>query len=187
MVGVFRPFFWIVCADDEVAAGHSLKELRHIIAAGTHYCLAGVYILLTDRRNGSAAHKFCHCLIINAWGAAVDNFHVAGTTHRACHARRHFANTAQQFFTVFLCEGTHGAIHYRCFRDDVERGASRNLPNSNHSGAERRGLAADERLECRNDVGRDDDGINRCFGHGCVTALPMNGQGNPICAGEDRA
>src|SRR6266851_5719897 len=117
--------------------------------------------------------------------SVIEALHIATTAHGVGDAMGDLANAAQQPRAIFLAESAHSALQFSGFGDDVKGGTCADGANGNDGGTEWGGLAADERLQRRDDVCRDDDGIDRAVRHGSVATLAFHVQHEFVGAGKD--
>src|SRR5215472_138362 len=123
MVGIAGSLLFIVRADDKIAAGGSLEEVGHVIAAGGHDLLVVIYIFRAYRGHRGFIHQFGHGDIVYARKAAIEGLYIAAATHGASNAIGNLADAAQQPGAIFLVESSHGTLQLNGFRDDVKGGA----------------------------------------------------------------
>src|SRR6266849_11141792 len=110
MMGIFCPLLRVVRAHNEVAAGGSIEEVCHVIAAGGHDLFATIDVFLAYGGDRRLVDQLRHRGIVDAWWAAIKDLHFTGATHGAGDAICQLANATQQLLTLFCSEGTHGTL-----------------------------------------------------------------------------
>ena len=100
---------------------------------------------------------------------------------------RNLGHAGEETLTLGDLDRARGAEQFRRVCDHVEGCSCRDTPDGDHRGRERRGLAADDRLDRKDDLRRDHDRVDGGVGHAAVAAAALNGQREAVRASEDHA
>src|SRR5205085_4364498 len=173
-------------AKKEITAGHALQKVTHVFAAHRAHAVVTDDLLAPDDFGGAVCDQLADCGVVDERQRLPFVIQRVARAHRiadATHdALEHFWDARVSLFA----EGARGAAQLNRAGDDVEGRAAGNFAYSDDRGVERRDVAADDGLQSADDLGGDDNGINRLLRHRAVTAAPFDHQSELVNCGHHR-